>query len=268
MTAKPSAQRPVGAESTLQTLDRGLTVLEVLAAAMHPMTLSDLASCLNLHRSIVYRLVRTLQHHHLVAHTPGGYMLGTRTNSLGRTALPIIQQAAKPEIARLAFRVGLSAFLVIRDGREAVTLVSVEVESTWLHHVYGPGVRHPLIIGSPGLAVLAGNPAVDGERHEVTRGRREGHVTTFGEVIPNQGTLAAPVYAGSEEAIGSVAITFGPERPGTKEIAAVVDSARVISSRLARAVLRGAVVPDLSTEHQHLASADETAPLAAQASPD
>jgi len=245
---KPAGRRASGSESTVQTLDRGLTVLDLLATALHPMTLDDLARCMGLHRSVVYRLLRTLQMHHLVARAPGGYVLGTRTFALSRTALPIVQQAAKPEVSRLAFNVGLSAFLVVSDGAEAVTLISVEVESIRLRQMYAPGVRHPLILGAPGLAILAGRPARQDERPEVTRGRKEGYVATFGEVIPTQGTVAAPIYAGTAEAMGAVSITFGTERPGSKEVHAVVESARLISGRLSRAVFRGAVVPDLAED--------------------
>src|SRR5215210_2694193 len=106
-------------DPTLQTLDRGLSVLTILAEALHPLTLADVSARLGVHRSIAYRLLRTLQDHHLVARTSSGYVLGTGTTSLGRAALPIVQQVAKGEVCRLAQRAGLTAFLVVRDGYEA-----------------------------------------------------------------------------------------------------------------------------------------------------
>jgi DNA-binding IclR family transcriptional regulator len=153
-------------------------------------------------------------------------------------------------VCRLAQRAGLTAFLVVRDGYEAVTLVSVEIASTRLNVVYSPGTRHSLVLGSPGLAILAGEDAQPGERPEVTRGRMAGYLMTFGEVIPNQGSIAAPVQLEPARAVGSIALTFGHDRPGPRQVEALLDSARVISGRLAQAIMRGAVVPDLRTEVQ------------------
>lgn len=237
----PSAPR----DATLQTLSRGLSILEVLAEALHPLSLSELSARLGVHRSITYRLLRTLQNHHLVAHTPGGYVLGTGTTSLGRAALPVVQQVAKGEVCRLAQRTNLTSFLVVRDGYEAVTLVSVEIASTRLNVVFSPGTRHPLDRGSPGLAILAAEEPRPDERPEVTRGREAGYVMTFGEVIANQGSLAAPIVSEPGKALAAVALTFGHERPGPRQIDALLESAGVISARLVRALMRGAVVPDL-----------------------
>lgn len=229
----------------VQTLDRGLTILEVLAEARYPLTLADLSARLGVHRSITHRLVRTLQTHHLVARTPTGYVLGAGTASLGRAALPVVQQVARGEVYHLARRTDLTAFLAVCDGPDVVTVVSVDTSSARLNVVYSPGTRHPLEVGSPGLAVLAGEPARPGERPEVTRGRATGYVVTFGEVIAHQGSIAAPIRSSPDKAVGSLALTFGHERPGTRQIDALLDSAAVISARLVQAQLRGAVVPDL-----------------------
>ncbi|MCM3850009.1 helix-turn-helix domain-containing protein [Pseudonocardia sp. DR1-2] len=229
----------------LQTLDRGLTILEVLAQARYPLTLADLSARLGVHRSITHRLVRTLQAHHLIARTPTGYVLGTGTTALGRAALPVVQQVAKGEVYHLARRTDLTAFLVVRDGPDVVTLISVDTSSARLNVVYSPGARHPLEVGSPGLAVLAGGEARPDERPEVTRGRAAGYVVTFGEVIEHQGSVAAPIRSAPGRAIGALALTFGHERPGSRQIDALLDSAAVVSARLVQAQLRGAVVPDL-----------------------
>ena len=49
-----------------QTLDRGIRILEHLATAGGPQPIADIAAALGLHRSIAYRLVRTLEAHQLV----------------------------------------------------------------------------------------------------------------------------------------------------------------------------------------------------------
>ncbi|GAQ55280.1 IclR family transcriptional regulator [Streptomyces acidiscabies] len=246
--ARASGSEPGGPEASkpsVQTLDRGLRLLELIALSHVPLSLAELSQQMRLHRSIVYRLLRTLQDHRLIAHTPQGYMLGTRAQSLGRRTLPVLQRIAKPEIAKLAARVGLTAFFVVRDGEEAVTLVSVEVESSRSRAVYTPGDRHPLTLGSPGIAMLAAEPPRDDERPEITLARAAGYATTRSEVVPGLATLSASVVSAPGNAVAAVSIVFTVERPGPAEIEAVLDTARVITGRLRTALSTGAVLPGI-----------------------
>ena len=74
-------------------------------------------------------------------------------------------------LANLAEELQMTAFLVVADGDEAVTIDSVEPTSLDAHVAYRPGTRHPIDRGAPGLALLAGRPAVPGERAEVAVAR-------------------------------------------------------------------------------------------------
>ncbi|GGR89188.1 hypothetical protein GCM10010269_30360 [Streptomyces humidus] len=64
---RPAEDSPPPSRPPVQTLDRGLRLLEVIALSDVPLTLAELSQQMGLHRSIVYRLLRTLQDHHLVA---------------------------------------------------------------------------------------------------------------------------------------------------------------------------------------------------------
>ena len=55
-----------------QTLDRGIRILEHLAAAGSPQSIMDIAAGVDLHRSITYRLLRTLETHELVERDTAG----------------------------------------------------------------------------------------------------------------------------------------------------------------------------------------------------
>ena len=50
-----------------QTLSRGIRILEVLADARESLTIDQVARRLDVHRSVAYRLLRTLEDHGLVA---------------------------------------------------------------------------------------------------------------------------------------------------------------------------------------------------------
>ena len=58
-----------------QTLSRGIRLLEMLAEAPAPMTIAELAESLGVHRSIAYRILRTLEDHRLVMRDASGRVL-------------------------------------------------------------------------------------------------------------------------------------------------------------------------------------------------
>ena len=52
--------------SPSQTLSRGIRALEILAAAPGPLTIAELADAMGVHRSVAYRILRTLEDHSLL----------------------------------------------------------------------------------------------------------------------------------------------------------------------------------------------------------
>lgn len=114
---------------------------------------------------------------------------------------------------------------VVRDNKEAVTLVSVEIESSRSRAVYTLGDRYPLTLGSPGLAILSCEPPQLGKWLEIANARAAGSVAIPGEVLPNLGTPAAPVTSASGRAVAAVAIAYTVERPGPVQVREVVGAA-------------------------------------------
>jgi DNA-binding IclR family transcriptional regulator len=188
--------------ATAQTFDRGLDVLETIALRASPPTIDEVASELALHRSIVYRLVRTLELRRLVFRDGSGRLHpGARLAVLARGVSVTVRSAALAELPQLANTLGMTAFLVVRDADEAVTIESVEPTGTGAHVAYRPGTRHPVDRGAPGLALLAAEPPRSGERAEVATARRRGWVRTTSEVLPGMAALAAPVQRGAAIAV-------------------------------------------------------------------
>ena len=162
-----------------QTLDRGLAVLGTRRRRGSPVVgRFDAAEALGLHRSIVYRLLRTLELRRLVERNEDGdYLAGAvpgRAQSCACAAR--LRVAAAPVLADLCERLQMTAFLVVADDDEAVTVDSVEPTSLDAHVAYRPGTRHPIDRGAPGLALLAGRPAVQRR----TRGGHGGSGTWLG----------------------------------------------------------------------------------------
>ncbi|MEP7115816.1 MAG: helix-turn-helix domain-containing protein [Ilumatobacteraceae bacterium] len=177
-----------------QTLDRGLACLDFVAGSDRPVSVDATAEALGLHRSIVYRLLRTLERRRLVERdADGDYSAGAYLAVLSRSVRRSLRAAAAPVLANLAEDLQMTAFLVVGDGNEAITVDSVEPSSLGAHVAYRPGTRHPIDRGAPGLALLAGRPATSGERAEVTRARDLGWAESEAEVIAGLASIAVPI---------------------------------------------------------------------------
>jgi DNA-binding IclR family transcriptional regulator len=201
-------------------------MLEILAEAAGPLSIADLSAELGVHRSIAYRILRTLEDHRMVVRDGAGAVkLGPQLAALARGVSRDLQAAALPELTAVASDLSMTAFLVVLDRDECVTLVSVEPRHTNASVAQRPGTRHPLSVGAPGIAIQSS--LADDEllsllpgyqvRAEVTKTRSDGFATSHGEVIPGVSSVAVPltipgqpaaaisvVYVTSETPTGSV----------------------------------------------------------------
>jgi DNA-binding IclR family transcriptional regulator len=195
------------AAETSQTLDRGLRILDLLAAAPSGLTVAELAADLAVGRTVVYRLLATLEAHQLVRRHPSGRVgLGTGALRLASRVVPLLRDAALPALRRLAEDVGATAHLTVADGGEALAVAVVEPSWTDYHVAYRVGSRHALDRGAAGHALMRGR---DGDL---------GYVVSSGELQPGARGVAAAVVGIPEvqASVGVVALadlnaaTVGP----------------------------------------------------------
>ena len=167
---------------TSQTLDRGLRVLDVLASSSDGLTVTELAARLEVNRTVVYRLVSTLEQHALVRRDGRGRLhVGLGVLHLASAVQPVVRDLAVPVLRDLAEAVGCTAHLTVADGEEALALAVVEPSWTDFHVGYRVGSRHALDRGAAGRAILLGRE--DGAPYAITTG----------ELQPGARGLAAPV---------------------------------------------------------------------------
>lgn len=186
------------AAETSQTLDRGLRVLSVLAGAPDGLTITELAARLDVNRTVVYRLVSTLEQHALVRRSARGRLhIGLGMLHLAAAVHPLVRDVAHPLLRELAESVGCTAHLTVAEGDEALALAVVEPSWTDFHVSYRVGSRHPLSQGAAGKAILAGRA------EEPTP-----YVLTVGELQVGARGLAAPVLGvdGLEASVGIVTL--------------------------------------------------------------
>ncbi|MGH3282360.1 MAG: IclR family transcriptional regulator [Trebonia sp.] len=184
-----------------QTLSRGLSALEIIAESEKPIGIAEVAARLGLHRSIAYRIVRTLEEHRLVVRTPAGALVaGTRLAALARAVARDLQTSALPELTAVANELGMTAFVAVLDADEVIALVSVEPRHAAAPVAQRPGTRHPLHLGAPGIAIQAAltqqeRTALAGERlrDEAFFTVFPGYATSHDEVIKGLSSVAVPL---------------------------------------------------------------------------
>lgn len=207
--------------TTLQTLDRGLAALSVLADAPAGLKPAELADRLGVHKAIAYRLLATLEGHSLIRRLPDGRaVLGTGLIPLAAKVEKQRLTAAAPLLAALSSATRTTSCLVLADGQNAVVALVQEGGDGYLRVTYRLGVRHPLTRGAPGLAILSGRPPADDDLPAVVQARAQGYALTRGELQPGAVGIAAPIpAAGAEAAISIVALHELPEGAAAEVIA-------------------------------------------------
>ncbi len=153
-----------------QTLDRGLRVLRVLAESPEGITVTELATTMGVNRTVVYRLISTLEQHALIRRDARGRLfIGLGVLHLASAVQPLLRDLAVPVLRSLAEAIGCTAHLTVADGDEALALAVVEPTWTDFHVAYRIGSRHPINQGAAGKAIgLLSDP--DGPAYAVTTG--------------------------------------------------------------------------------------------------
>lgn len=184
-----------------QTLGRGIRILEILAEADRNLTIAEIAKAMEVHRSVAYRLLRTLEDHDLVTRDHAGRItLGAGLVALSSGVSRDLQQAALPVLNDIANDLGMTCLIaVLMESGEVVTLASAAPRQS-VAVSYHPGHRHPISRGGPGKAILIGLPentwpeGLDEELlGEIAISRSRGYASSHDEVVPSLRSVAVPL---------------------------------------------------------------------------
>ena len=197
--------------STLQTLDRGIQALFIVAAR-GGLSVPELAAELGVPRANAYRIASTLIGHGLLQRSVDGSLrLGAALPALASRYWPGFLSTAQPILQSLADRAGATGFVTVAEGSECVVLATTEPATPILRVGYRAGSRHPLTIGAAGIAILAARVPTMNDAPEVLDARRAGYSVTRGQLQPGAVGVACaiPRNDGSftvEASIGIVAM--------------------------------------------------------------
>lgn len=207
-----------------QTLARGLKALEVIAAAAEPMSAAAVSVELGIHRSMGYRLVKTLEQYGFVERTAsGGLVIGTKMSTLARGVAKSLQAAAAPELRAIAEQLDMTAFLATYDGESVVTLSTAEPHNVETTVAKKPGSRHSVNQGAPGHVIRS---QINPDQYPV-----QPYAFSQDEVIPGIASIAVPlIIPGSQPA--ALAVIFLPQDADKEQIAQVLaaSAARIVAA--------------------------------------
>jgi DNA-binding IclR family transcriptional regulator len=205
----------------------------VLAQEPEGLTVSELADELDTHRAGIYRLLGPLTTHRLVVRgADGRHTLGLGLLELASAVRSRLQEVAVRELRVLADELHATTALTIRDGDEALVAAVVEPSGTAMHIAYRPGLRHPLDRAAPGLAILAGEAPLPGERPEVAVAREQGWAVTTGELLPGATGVGVPILVPGRTTEASISAVWVEPRDPASMAASVIRAAQAIAAAL------------------------------------
>lgn len=228
------------------TLSRGIQFLEYVSGTEVAPSISQVAQHLGVHRSAAYRLLRTLEAHYLVRRDDAGRIhAAAGLTNLARGVEHSLQTVGLPILTKIADTLEMSCFIVVAQGTDCFTLVTVEAATS--HAVtQHAGTRHHLDRGAPGVALLAGLTEQqradiaglelsDKARTELARVEAAGYAASFDEVIPGVGSVAVPLMAAGQLP-ASLAVVFPRQQVDEAHIVEVLrEGAQAMLDRLGAA---------------------------------
>lgn len=142
-------------------LEKGLDILELLAAQGAPMTPSQISAALERSMSELFRMIQVLEYKGYItpAETGDGYELSNKLFTLGMARAPIrsLLEAALPIMRELSRAVRQSCHLAVVSDDQMVVVARVENEG-YLGFSVRPGYRRSLIESTSGSVLFAFQP--------------------------------------------------------------------------------------------------------------
>lgn len=234
-------------------LEKGLDVLELLAAHGGPLTTSQMASHLGRSVSELFRMVLALEYRGYIAQAEGreGYGLTNKLFALGmaQTANRTLLDAALPVMNELSRAIGQSCHLTVASGDQVVVVARIESPRD-LGFSVRVGYRRSLLDASSGL-VLFGHQS-DAERavwrkslsanHDAERLAnfvaraeatvKEGLVRNPSNFVDGVTDLCVPIM-GAQGAVATLNVPFIISNPLPASVEEVIERLREASGRIA-----------------------------------
>lgn len=206
-----------------QAVERAMAILELFDERTPDLSIADVVSALDVHRSTASRMMATLERHGLLEQTdvPGRYRLGLGLVTLAGLVLNRfpVRALARPRLRELRDQTNETAWLGMLDGQTVIYLDQassrhVTVNVDWV------GRRQALTDGVTGRLLLAFQPADVIERLvdeaapgavglsdvELASLRRRGHALCVGDADDAYTGVAVPIRDHRGAVIAAIAL--------------------------------------------------------------
>jgi IclR family transcriptional regulator, KDG regulon repressor len=211
-----------------QTLARGLKLLDLVANGNEGVAVRDLVEKMGLPRSIVQRLLYTLEAEGYLERHPSqvGYRLAIKLWTLGCAAIQRggVREIARPFLEQIANSTNEVTKLGILDGDEVVYLDKVDCDRA-VRAFVPIGGRAPAHAVATGKAILAFLPGAPKQREELAAEfkqiRKRGFAVNRGEWEEGVSAIAAPIFEGQGRAIASIGVVLPSTRFTTAKASAL-----------------------------------------------
>ena len=152
-------ERTNNSSGSVQSVDRALLLLDILAVAGGECSIKYLSEKSGLHKSTVYRLLQTLVQHNYVRQNEETeeYCLGYQILSLSSKMINTldIRKVARPYLQDLCTRVGQVVQLSVLQGKDAIFIDKVEPPDQSIRMYSEIGKSIPVYCSSSGKVLLA-----------------------------------------------------------------------------------------------------------------
>ncbi|MGM0651967.1 MAG: IclR family transcriptional regulator [Bacillota bacterium] len=220
----------------VQSLERALNILEVMAEISEPVTVTELANKVNLKTSTAHRLLTTLLYRGYVEQDKGStrYRLGLKILEIANavTSFSDIRSVARPYLEELVARCNETSNLTVLDENEIVYIDQIESHNYIIVKMFAQvGNRGPVHCTASGKALLAYLPeekldqvlsVIDYKQYtsetitdpellkkELIRVRKDQYAVDWGEMEENVRCIAAPIFDYAGKAVASIGVS-GP----------------------------------------------------------
>ncbi len=226
--------------STIKSFDKGIDILSKFAFVKSTWGIRELADEMNLTKSTVHRLIKTLECRGLLEKdgTNGKYKMGIELFSLS-TSITLkfsLIDICSPTMRSISESLNETIYLYLYKD-DHIVFVHKEETSNLLKYVVKLGVYHEIFLAAAGKSVLAFLPEekinsilsknlrkytpktitdVDTIKHQLEAIRKNKYAFSEGERYEGTVGFAAPIFDSKSRVLGGITLTF-PETRYQKE---------------------------------------------------
>ena len=205
----------MGDQYNIQSIQRALALLNCFSTEEPRLGLLELSKKLGLHKSTVYRLIRTLEHENYLqkCNDSEQYTLSSKFLELSRIVLDSLdlRKVSLPVMQELSDSIGYLVFLSQKSNEQKVCIEKIGVRRG-LQPTIRIGQILPLHIGSSGKVLMAYTPGKEVNKYlererafdtqekrdkykaQLAEIRAQGYATGFNERVQDGGAISAPIF--------------------------------------------------------------------------